>query len=343
VLTRNQVTWGLEARDQPIHDFLVVSGLAFLPLNRTDYLVTGFFQDEITLINQRLSLTLGTKLLRTNFTDIGAEPSARLLWTPNAKQSFWAAYTHALRTPSDAEENFYLLGLVGITPNGTPFLARFNANPGFQPEQLNGYEAGYRNLVGRNVYVDIAAFYNHYHDLFSEDITGEPFVETTPPYLTTPEPLHLLLPAQFGNGLLGYTKGGEIAPEWRPKDFLRLRGSYSFLHMNLGRAPHSADIGSAPGIVGSSPQHQAAVQMAVDLSKRFQLDFDFRAVSGLPGQLVRAYSTGDARLGWRISHELELSIVGQNLFQPSHAEYGGDPEGLVFIERNAYARLTWRK
>lgn len=343
VLNRNHVTWGLEGRDQPIHDFLAVTGLAFIPLERTDYLVTGFFQDEISLVDQRLSLTLGTKLLRTNFFNFGAEPSGRLLWTPNARQSLWAAYTHALRTPSDAEENFYLLGLVGATANGTPFLARFNANHGFQPEQLNGYEVGYRDLLGRNVYVDIAAFYNHYHDLFSEEITGEPFLETTPPYLNTTEPLHLLLPAQFGNGLLGYTKGVEIAPEWRPKDFLRLRGSYSFLHMNLGRAPHSGDIGSAPGIVGSSPQHQASIQISADLSKRFQLDFDYRAVSGLPGQGVPAYSTGDARFGWRITPELDFSVVGQNLFQPSHAEFGGDPAGLVFIERNAYARLTWSK
>ena len=340
---RNEVTWGLEARDQPIHDFLVVSGLAFIPFKRTDYLLTGFFQDEITLVDQRLSLTLGTKLLRTNFTGFGTEPSGRLLWTPNAKQSFWAAYTHALRTPSDAEENFYLLGLVGMLANGTPYLARFNANNGFQPEQLNGFELGYRDLLGRNIYVDIAAFYNHYHDLFSEDITGAPYLETTPPYLGTPEPLHLLLPAQFGNGLLGYTKGVEVAPEWRPKDFLRLRGSYSFLHMNLGRAPHSEDVGSAPGIVGSSPQHQAAVQMAVDLSKRFQLDFDYRVVSELAAQHVPTYSTGDARFGWRISREFDLSIVGQNLFQPSHAEYLADPSGLVFIKRNAYARLTWSK
>jgi iron complex outermembrane receptor protein len=343
LIPRNQFTWGLEGRDQPIHDFLVVTGLAFLPLRRTDYLVTGFFQDEIALVEQRLSLTLGTKLLRTNFFNFGAEPSARLLWTPDKRQSFWAAYTHALRTPSDAEENFYLLGLVEVLPNGTPYLARFNANPGFQPEQLNGYEAGYRNLLGRNVYVDIAAFYNHYHDLFSEDIIGTPYAETTPPYLNTPEPPHFLLPAQFGNGLLGYTKGGEIAPEWKPKDFLRLRGSYSFLHMNVGRAPHSEDVGSAPGIVGSSPQHQAAVQLSVDFAKRFESDFDFRYVSALPGQLVPAYSTADARFGWRINRQLDFSVVGQNLFQPQHAEFGGDPYGLVYIRRNVYARLTWSR
>ena len=140
------------------------------------------------------------------------------------------AFTHAVRTPSDSEREFNLLGLVSAA-GPLPFLARFNANPDFAPEQLNGSELGYRRLIGKKVYVDIASFYDHYHDLFSEDIIGSTFVETSPP------PTHLLLPAQFRNDLLGNTKGVEIAPEWQATSFWRLRGSYSFLHMSLEKSP----------------------------------------------------------------------------------------------------------
>jgi iron complex outermembrane recepter protein len=335
---RQEVSWGLGARVQPADDTEIVSGLTFLPNKRTDYLFTAFLQDEIGLVDRRLSLTLGTKFLRTNFTKgIALEPSARLLWTPSDRQTVWAGVTHALRTPSDSEENFYLTGYITTTANGTPYFARFNANPNFAPEQLNGYELGYRRLLGRNLYVDIAGFYNHYHDLFSEDLTGEPFLETDP------APAHLLLPAQFRNGLYGYTKGAEIAPEWRPTDFWRLRGSYSYLHMNLGRSPHSGDVGTAPGIVGSSPQHQVTAQSAFDLTKKLQLDLVYRYVSALPGQMVPRYSTGDARIGWRFTRQLELAVAGRNLFQPSHFEYGGDPLGLVGIKRSVYAKLTWSR
>jgi iron complex outermembrane receptor protein len=66
-------------------------------------------------------------------------------------------------------------------------------------------------------------------------------------------------------------------------------------------------------------------------------------VSQLPGQNVLAYSTGDARLGWRFSRHFDLSIIGRNLFQPSHFEYGGDPLGLVGIKRSVYAKLTWSR
>ena len=127
-----------------------------------------------------MSLTVGTKLLRTNFTGFELEPSARLLWTPTDKPTVWAAFTHALRTPSDAEEDFFLSGYITTTAPGLPYFARFNANHNFAPEQLNGYELGYRRLLGKKVYFDVAGFYNHYHDLFDEEITGASFVETKP-------------------------------------------------------------------------------------------------------------------------------------------------------------------
>ena len=337
VPARQQISWGLGARFSLADNIEVVSGLTFEPPKRTDELETAFVQDEINLVDQRLSLIAGTKLLSTNFFHFGVEPSARLLWTPNTQETIWAAFTHALRTPSDAEENFFLSGYGGTAPNGTPIFARFNANTHFAPEQLNGYEIGYRRLIKSNLYIDFAGFYNHYHDLFDEEITGALSLEDNP------QPLHYLLPAQFGNGLLGTTKGFEIAPEWRITPVWQLKGSYSFLQMQIERAPHSLDVGTAPGIVGSSPKHEVTVQSAFDLSKKFSLDLTYRYVAALPGQLVPAYSTGDARFAWRINRELELSLVGQNLFQPFHFEDGGDPGPLVGIKRSGYVKLTWSR
>src|SRR5204862_7519072 len=103
--------------------------------------------------------TLGVKLLHTNCDDFGAEPSARLLWTPTPRRTLWTAFTHALRTPSDAEKNFHLLGLVGVSPDGTPFLARFDPNPAFVAERLDGYEIGYRELIGQSANVDATVFH----------------------------------------------------------------------------------------------------------------------------------------------------------------------------------------
>lgn len=339
-LNRHEITWGLGARFSVGNNIQVVSGLTFDPAKRTDRLLTGFFQDAFTIIEQRLSLTVGTKLLNTNFANFEPEPSARLLWTPNKKMSLWAAFTRAVRTPSDAEHDFFLSGFIAQLPDGTPFFARFNANRDFRPERMNGYELGYRQLIGKNLFVDVATFYNHYNDLFSQDITGGPFFETTP------APAHLLLPAEFGNGLLGQTKGIEISPEWRPSQCWRLRGSYSYLKMNLRRSPDSLDVGSAPGIMGSSPEHQVVATSSLDLPKSLAFDLSYRFVSALPGQMVDSYSTADARLAWQIPRGFELALVGKNLFQPHHPEFGTDPGTpttvtLVGIRRSAYVKLTW--
>jgi iron complex outermembrane receptor protein len=332
---RQEIQWGLGSRFSLADDIEVVSGLTFLPNDRLDYLASAFLQDQIGLVPEKLSLIVGTKLLKTNFTHVEPEPSVRLLWTPSEKQSVWAAYTHALRTPSDAEENFFLTGYITTLPNGTPYFARFNANTNFAPEQLNDYELGYRRLFGPKFFLDIATFYNHYHNLFDEEILAGPFAEDNP------EPPHLLLPAQFGNGLLGSTMGFEIAPEWTITKFWQLRPSWSYLQMDITRAPHSLDVGTAPGINGSSPRHEVTVQSSLDISKMLTFDFTYRYVSALPGQMVPAYSTGDAALAWRIRPELELSLVGQNLFQPDHFEFAGDPGPLVGIRRNAYLALRW--
>jgi hypothetical protein len=73
--------------------------------------------------------------------------------------------------PPPLRKIFSLSFFEGPTSTGVPFFARFNPNPKFGPEQLNGYEAGYRRLLGKNIYVDFASFLNHYHGLLSQEIT----------------------------------------------------------------------------------------------------------------------------------------------------------------------------
>ncbi|MGA9393095.1 MAG: TonB-dependent receptor [Candidatus Sulfotelmatobacter sp.] len=334
---RQQISWGLGARSSKGDDRVVTSGLAFVPYNRTDLLFTAFFQDEIALVSNKLSFSFGTKALKTNYTGVQFEPTARLLWTPRANQTVWAAFTHALRTPSDGERDFYLLGDTGSVVDGLPLLARFNANPNFHSEELNGFEEGYRRLLAKSVYIDLAAFYNHYGDLFSEDVTGAPFLETNP------GPPHILIPAEFGNGLVGTTRGGEIAPDWKVTNRWRLRASYSFLQMELRKGTNSLDIGTASITAGSSPRHQALIQSSFDISKAFNLDLEYRYVSALPGLMVRSYSTGDARFAWQAKEHLQLSVVGRNLLQPYHAEFNSDPGPLVGIKRSVYGQITWKR
>ncbi len=336
-LPRQQVSLGLTLRASHGSEAEVVSGLTFTPSKRTDTLYQGFLQDEIALVQKRLSLVAGTKILKTNYTGVLGEPTARLLYTPTASQTVWAAYTHAVRTPSDAERDFNLSSFLGYARNGLPFFARFSANPKFRSEQLNGYELGYRGLEGRNLFLDIAGFYNHYGDLFSEDVLGPAYVEANP------APTHLLLPAQFGNGLVASTTGMEVAPEWRPRPWWRVGGWYSFLDMHVKKGTGSLDFGTAPIVQGSSPQHQALLRSGFDLPKSVNLDIQARYVNALPGIKVPSYWTGNATAQWAATRHIRLTAVGRNLLQPHHLEFVYDPGPAVGIRRAFYGEITFTR
>jgi len=105
----------------------------------------------------------------------------------------------------------------------------------------------------------------------------------------------------------------------------------------------SLDATTASSTEGSSPHHQVVIQSSLDLPKNLEFDQTCRYVSALPAQLVGGYATADVRLGWHPTDHFELSFVGQNLFQPHHAEFGGDPGPLVRIKRSVYAKVTWKR
>ena len=329
---RQDFLWGLGARMSSGNASEVVNTVVFTPNHYTDKLYNAFIQDEIPIVGDRLSLTLGSKFLHNNYSGFEIQPTARLLFTPNSRQAVWAAVTRAVRTPSRVEEDLQLTAFGGQAP--LTFF-RVIGDRKFSSESLIGYEAGYRSLVGPKFYVDIAAFYNNYDHLLSIE-PGAPFAETSP------APSHTVVPLFFRNGLLGNTAGFEIAPDWTPTRTWRLRGSYSYLHMDLNKGLSSLDASTANSTKGSSPHHQVAIQSSLDLPKKLEFDQTLRYVSSLPAQLVRAYTTADVRFSWHATRSLDVSVVGQNLFQPHHTESGGDPGPLVGIERSAYIKLTWQ-
>jgi len=333
---RQEITTGLSVYASHGREEQILTGLEFVPPIRTDTIFSGFLQDEVALLPNKLALFAGSKVLKTNYTGVLAEPSVRLLYTPSSTQTLWAAFTQAVRTPADVERDFYLASYLGPGPGGIPFFARFNANRNFQSERLNGYEAGYRRMLAAKFFVDLATFYNQYRNLLSEDLTGPIYLEPVP------TPAHLLLPAEFGNGLKATSSGGEIVGEYRPKNFWRLRAWYSFLEFHVEKAPGSQDIGSAPQIQGSSPQNEVLLQTGFDLPKSITADFYVRYISKLPALSIPAYWTGDTTLGYNLTKQLRLTAVGQNLFQPSHFEFSYDPNGPVGIERSLFGKLTYR-
>ena len=330
---RQNVIGGLGARFSASDTSQIVPTVVFTPNQFTDQVYSAFAQDEITVLRDRLWLTVGSKFLRNNYSGWEFQPTARLLWTPSSNHSLWASFARAVRTPSRVEEHLRFTSL--FLPS-LPGYIRLTGDGGFTSEELMGYEWGYRSTLHPALFVDVAAFFNDYDDLLSVE-ASTPFLEIE----TAPPAFRVILPVLLRNGLFGQAIGGEIAPTWAPRDWWRLKGSYAFLRINLTNKPGSVDGSSATSIEGSSPRHQVVVQSLLDLPGNLNLDSTYRYVSALPTLAVPAYSTADVRFGWRVAGQLDFSLVGQNLLQPHHAESAGNPGPLVGIKRSVYAKLTW--
>ena len=331
--------WGLGLRASPSNFIQTQATVNFLPHQETDSVYSGFLQDEIPILANKLSLTIGTKLVHNNFSGFDYEPGARLLLTPSDRQSFWAAATRAVRTPSRLDQDLALTGFVAAGP--PPIFIEIAGNPKFAPERLIGYEAGYRALVSSSFYMDISTFFNNYRGLLSFGPASISFAQSPPPRYT-----YILIAVPWANGLLGNTDGVEVSPNWKVTDWWQLKGSYSYLQMHLKDRPGITDTGTAASDIGSSPRHEIVIQSLFRLPWRFELDPTYRFMSALSAQSVKKYSTMDVHFGRSFAEDhFELSLTGQDLFRPSQQEFGlGVPNAPnVGIKRAVYAKLTWRR
>jgi iron complex outermembrane recepter protein len=323
ITARQELNWGLGYRYTK-GDTESVPTLVISPRNRADNLFSAFIQDEIALVENRLRLTIGSKFEHNDYSGFEFQPSARVLWTPAENHSLWAAISRAVRTPSRVDSDI----AASVAPNpALPLFARLLGNKDFESEKVFAYELGYRVQATDRIFVDVAGFYNRYNDLFSIE-TGTPFLE----------PGRLIFPFQFDNKMKAKVYGLEIAADWRWLDWWRWRFSYSHLRLNLKSKPGSNDTFTVPSTEGSSPQNQVALTSFVDLPSNLKLDGIFRYVDNLPGQNVGRYFNLDLRLGWHATKNVELSLVGHNLLQGHHAEWGGGSE----IQRGIYTKVTWR-
>jgi iron complex outermembrane recepter protein len=332
----DKLTWGLGARVSPSNFIQTSPGVNFLPHQQTDTIYSGFLQYELPIVSDRLFLTAGTKLEDNNFSGFEYQPSVRLLWTPTPNQSFWAAATRAVRTPSRLDQDVSFAIFIEQTPQA-PVFYDIEGDPTFVSEKLMAYEAGYRTTITPGLYVDFAGFYNFYKDLQSYGTLSLALADD-------PAPPHLNIVVPYANGIEGNTAGGEVAPDWHVTNWWELRGWYAFLHMGLRDEPGYTDTGMLlSSYEGSSPRHNLSAQSHFTLPKRFEVDLTYRYTSALPAETVNAYQTGDVRLGWHLGAHWEFSAVGQNLMQPYHFEFAGDPGPLVAIKRSGYAKITWRQ
>ncbi len=332
---RQHFTYGAGIRISPSTVTQTTPTATFNPLEKADSIYSGFVQDELHIIPDKLALTVGTKLEHNNYTGFEYQPDGRILFTPTPTRTLWASVSRAVRTPDRVDEDIQVDGFI-LSP---PILfARIRGNHHLRAERLVAYEGGVRTLLHPRFYLSLEAFHNAYHDLIAQ---GSPTVSLPP---SPPFPPGAILYAfQFINGIGGTTDGAEISPDLQITPWWKIRASYSYLHVHLKDQSGFTNKTTLTNLHGSSPNGQAFLHSQMDIAKKLEFDPSIRYVSALPAQAVKAYVTADVRVGWNPTKSISLSVTGQNLFQPHHAEFGISPGPTVEIKRSIYAKIVWSR
>ena len=327
---RHNILWGLGYR-LISDDVSGTFSVGFEPPSRTVHLATGFVQDELVLLQNRIALNVGAKFEHNSFTDFEIQPTVRALWTPSLSTTLWAAVSRAMRTPSRVDSD--IRAVAQVTDNPVPTRIEVAGSDTLESEALIAYEAGYRLVPHARLSLDITAFYHDYDRVRSFG-PGAPQLDGSTTVVTF----------TVGNAARAESYGGtatatiRLSPQWR------MRASYTYLKMTAGLADDAVPGSVADVSPGLNPQHQLAVWSATDLPGDLELDLIAKYVSPLDvTPEVDDYVQADARLGLELSRSIRVALIGRNLLATRTVEFptSGSASNRRAVERQLRGNLAW--
>jgi iron complex outermembrane recepter protein len=295
------------------------AAFGFLPGTMNLHWANLFAQDEMALRDD-LRLTAGLKFEDNNYTGVEMLPTLRLAWNPKPATLVWASLARSVRAPSRIDHDFYSPTVPAVV-NGVPQYA-IAGGPDFESEVANVFELGYRAQPTATLSYSVTAFVGRYDKL------------------RTLEPNQKGAGSVFRNFANGHTRGIETWLTWQAGKSWRLSGGGVVQRVDTATEAISHDLTASTGLATSDPSHHWMLRSSWDVAAGQELDLTLRHVGALARPAVPAYTAVDLRYGWRLHKALELALIGQNLFDPRHAEYGAAP-GRHSYERGVLLKLVW--
>jgi iron complex outermembrane receptor protein len=94
-------------------------------------------------------------------------------------------------------------------------------------------------------------------------------------------------------------------------------------------------------MVGFDPSNTWQLRSSWSIDDRRDFDLGVRHVAALARNDIPAYTALDARFGWKLAHDTELSVAGTNLLG-RHSEYGALATRSEFGPE-VWVSLTWKR
>ncbi len=324
---RQELVWGAGYRRSD-HDSVQGMAWYFRPIDTN--LFSAFAEDEVALAGDRLHLIVGTQVEHNSFTGVEVQPTARLLWSPSRRYSLWAAVSRAVRTPSVSERGEIATFIDNDISRHMVFPLVAYGNPRLKSETLLGYELGQRIEWGRRLSLDTSAFYNFY-DRLSVISSAKMYIDPRG---------FVVMPDIFANDGSARTYGADASLNLTATRKWNVSAGYSWLKMVPGAYNYPLTALEFPG--PTDPQHQAQVHSNLDLTHAVQLDTSLYYTGSMPTFGIQAYWRADVRIGWRPTRKLEVSLAGQNLLRPRHAEFLEEVYGRTMqVPRGITGNVIW--
>lgn len=319
-----------------------------LPSNgahNVDRWVTGYIQDEITLIPDQLKLTIGSKFEKNNFTGFEIQPSARIFYRANPNLAVWASVSRAVRTPlliqremvANVTQMRDLTGFPSPIPSNSTVIGSKDA----KSESVVSFEAGIRGSLAQSWSYDVAAFVSNYDKITTGTIVNQQVVTMPVPFPPYVLPIGVQTDFLVGNDGDAKSKGIEILTAGPITNWWKMEVSYSYLDLSI-TATRPATV-TLTGDSGSS-HHQIRAKSSMNLAEHFRLDTDVHYVSKSLGGGRKAYTDLDVRGTYQVNPNLELSVVGSNLLKKRRLEFYQDtlPLEPVYVPRSAFIEARAR-
>ena len=325
---QHELSWGLGYRlDRHTVDGTFNYSLS--PRHRDLSIYSGFIQDNITVIKDKLEVILGTKVEHNYYTGLEWQPSGRFIWTLDDRNAIWGSVTRAVRIPNRHDtDNTTSWGVFQVGPSVISQEAYGNGD--VDSEKVIAYELGYRTRPTEKMFIDVTGFINKYDNLMATERLAN-----------VSKAGYTIWPNRQDNKLYGETYGVELSASYQAAKNWKLFAGYTFLQMQLHTRSSSTSTRDAT-IEGQSPHNQFHLRSYLDLDDNLELDCSLKYVDNLPTGNIQNYIRFDLRLGWHVTKNMELSLVGQNLFDNRHSEFGeSQGQSVTEAERAFFAKLTY--
>jgi iron complex outermembrane receptor protein len=281
----------------------------FIPDDRTLIWRSAFAQDEIAL-PYATTLTAGARYQSGVYGVSEFLPDLRFSWKPSPTQLAWVGASKVARTPGRVDRDLFV-------PGNAPFFIL--GGPDFQPERGRVYEVGYRTSPTPRSTLSVTLFHQQLDRLRGGTLgpTGG-FI--------------------ISNEIEGSGSGIEAWAMLQATDAWRLMAGWLEINQDLRPRAGSSDQGG-PGALGNDPRHTVKLRSLWRPRPNIDFDVSWRYVSALSYlSTVPSYSATDARIAWRVTPAVELSLSGTDLFHAGHVEF--DEHGFpARIPRAAYGQV----